>query len=98
MLLAHRRQREADPPSGLAARRKPHRKPRPGGVPRRDPRNRVGMHRPWKDWRTTLPRTDFASGRPGRILFRFARAAAWSCGECRRAGAATSLGTTYREL
>jgi len=43
MLLAHRRQREADPPPGLAAWRKPHWKPRPGGGLRGDPRNRVGV-------------------------------------------------------
>src|SRR6266581_5206466 len=41
LLLAHRRQREADPPPGLAAWQKPHCEPRPGGVPRWDPRNRV---------------------------------------------------------
>jgi len=59
MFLAHRRQREADPPPGLAAWQKPDGEPRPGGGPREDPRNRVGVHRPRADCRQTLPRTDF---------------------------------------
>src|SRR5437016_2997251 len=46
LLLAHRRQREADPPPGLAAWQESPCEPRPGGVPRWDPRNRVGPHRP----------------------------------------------------
>jgi len=42
MLLAHRRQRDADPPPGLAAWQKPHCEPRPGGVLCGDPRKSRG--------------------------------------------------------
>jgi len=51
MLLAHRRQREAARRRGSQRDRKPHCEPRPGGVPRGDPRNRMGVHRPWADRR-----------------------------------------------
>jgi len=54
-----------DPPPGLAGWQKPHGESRPGGVLCGDPRNRVGVHRPWADFCTTLPRTDFASGGQG---------------------------------
>jgi hypothetical protein len=46
---------------------------------------------PYADWREAFPCSDFASGGHGSLPSNHRRAAAWSRGQCRRAGAATKV-------
>jgi len=93
---AHRRQREADPPPGLSQWLVPVCKPRPGGVGGGTLEIAVVLGRRLSVAQLSLA-PNFASGGRGGLPFSRARAAAWSRGQCRRAGTPTKPVTLFRE-
>jgi hypothetical protein len=88
LLLAHRRQREATRRRGSQRDRSLTVSPDPEAFP--EGTLEIALVRTGREEAvaTTLPCGDFASGGRGWVPFRHAWPAAWSRGECRRAGAA----------